>query len=248
MTKEECIRLFESRIANLTGMLTPLPEQQTNQNDSVIFDIGEISHIHPKNDEDDVNSAMSHDKERVVSFDFKVPEVPSLRFPTYKRQSLRTQQNEQQSIASMDRRCSVQFETSADQSTVEAVSGAVSRRRSVRIQEIAEQSTIDDVTTVRERSIQVEETTDRSTIDKVPIEKRRSVRNQEVAEQSIFDTVPSDRRRSVRIQQITEKRKSVAQKLPSPPEPKRRRITISKRSRRESTIGMDIFLFKFCPY
>lgn len=191
MTKEECIRLLEARIANLTG-LAQIPQPAHQENDSAIFDIDEISHIQPVNDDDDVNSTMgNHATVLRMPFDFKVPEVPSARLPTYKRQSLRIQQNEQR--RSMDRRSSLRYQESADESTIDG--------------DLAD--------------------------------RRRSVRSAESAERSTIDTIRTDRRRSVRIQQNAEKRKSIAPKLPSPPAPKRRRTTINKRSRRESTIGTE---------
>lgn len=66
-----------------------------------------------------------------------------------------------------------------------------------------------------------------------------------VPEAPVNTIISTNRRRSVRILQNAEKRKSIAPKLPSPPPPKRRRITINKKSDRQSIIGMEMsFSFK----
>ncbi|XP_037025615.1 kinesin-like protein Nod isoform X2 [Bradysia coprophila] len=197
----------------VTNSSVPLPQLSHQERDSAIFDIDEVSHIQHNSDEDDAGSIGSPVTDQRMSFDFKVPEVPLARISTYKRLSHRPQQSEQESTVPTD------------------------RRRSIRLQQDVEQPHIDSYSTDRRRSVRIQQSEEQPDIDTISTDRRRSVRVRENVEQSVIDTVPTDRRRSVRILQNAEKRKSIAPQLPSPPAPKRRRTTISKKARRESNIG-----------
>lgn len=134
--QDEVIRIMEARFANLTAVAS-LPQPPHPEIDSAIFDLEEISRIELENGEDDVTSNLGPVTGRRLTFNFKVPEVPVLRTLTHDHQSIRMQQNEQESTVSTNRRRSVRIQEVAEQSNVDNTV-STNRRRSFRIQQIAE--------------------------------------------------------------------------------------------------------------